>query len=81
MNYARDLASAYNQRLAEKNPRRADEIEWYVSSTGDLKLRDLPEWSQRRGKDIAQNQEYQRQEWLRRNQEGQYTNPYWDSDS
>lgn len=77
MSYAHDLARSYNQRLHERDPHRAEEIEWCVSN-GNIKLRDIPEWSNRRAKSVEQTREYQRQEFNRRNREAQYSDPYMD---
>ena len=73
MSYAHDLARNYNQRLAERDPHRADEIEWYVAEGGQIRLRDIPEWSRRRTKAIDQKREYERQEFNRRNHQAQYS--------
>lgn len=75
MSYAHDLARAYNQRLAERDHKRAEEIEWYVTN-GNIRLRDIPEWSHRRASAVEQTREYERQEFNRRNGEAQYSDPH-----
>jgi len=50
---------------AERNARISrDDIEWAVSSTGDLYLRDKPEWVARRTAEIAQQQDKERRIWM-----------------
>lgn len=41
-----------------------DDVEWAVSSTGDLYLRDRPEWVARRTAEIAQQQDKERRIWM-----------------
>lgn len=67
--YADDLCDAYNAA------KRREDIEWYVAASGDVRLRDVPAWSVHRIKHTDRKREDQRQEWMRRNQEGAFSDP------
>lgn len=75
MSRAHDLARQYNESLAARNPRLAEEIEWTVTNGGNLALRDIPERFTQRSRAIEQRRETERQTWLRRNREGQHSDP------
>lgn len=74
--YADDLAAEYNRRLSERDPRRADEIEWYVDHAGDVKPRFRPEFTGQLTRRMADKHEYERQQWKRRNREGEFSDPH-----
>lgn len=46
-------AALANARLAERDPDRAREIEWYVTPGGDLRLRDKAEYVRRRQAELS----------------------------
>jgi hypothetical protein len=59
--YVQDLCDAYNTALTR------DDVEWFVTDIGELKLRDRPAWTERHTKDLDRHAERERQEWLRNN--------------
>lgn len=64
MSYVHELARRYNEALYQANPRRAEEIEWFVDAMGNLRLRDIPELTARRTAQAERRREADRKRWV-----------------
>lgn len=59
--YVYDLCDAYNAA------RTRQDIEWYVSAAGELKLGEPGDWTRNHTDHLARKAERDRQEWIRNN--------------
>ena len=62
-----DDADVRNQRLFERDPKRAGQIEWYVASDGSVQLKEKFDYVYEQYQANKARQERDRNEWMKAN--------------